>query len=185
MDKCWFVLRQTHYPPPSYFIDENGQTQQTGSLCLGDFVPDLKGLDFRVNETGPALLPVDIPVYKTTSESFHWEMINENEWSLSASLGAPIADLFGLTMGADLGPEFRKALSRHTESEGLEARIIQPTRSYIESALSAPEVSHWIEQKTFGTWRLFMITGLMILRGKKSTESTEDHGTSLSGGPNV
>ncbi|KAK7993443.1 EF-hand [Apiospora arundinis] len=185
MEKCWFVLRQTQYPPPAYHINGKGQTEQTGALCLGDLIPTLKKLDFRINETGPPTLPVSIPVHTTSSENFRWEMTKENEWSLSASLGVPIAALFGLTVGAELSPEFKKALSRHTESEGLEAKIIQPTPSYIESALSTPEVAHWIEQKKLRVRELFMITGIMVLKGKKSREITQTQGNRVSGGPNV
>lgn len=185
MDKCWFVLRQTSFwPPPRITHDRSGQTVQQGVLCLGDLVTDLGSLS-RIDESGRTPLHADVPVFQARSGPIDWTANNSKSRSLSAALGLPIAALLGATVGAELGPEVEKSLARHADAEAMEAAIIRPTRSYIESVLSTPDVQEWIANKTFGRWALYMVTGMMILKGKKSLSAKAHSHKTIKGGPDM
>ncbi len=50
MEKVWFKLRQTDYPPgPEETILAGSGDDTSAPICLGHFVSDLKHIDFPIN----------------------------------------------------------------------------------------------------------------------------------------
>ncbi|KAI0534304.1 hypothetical protein GGR58DRAFT_505460 [Xylaria digitata] len=186
MDKCWFVLQQTHYPPPTTEYIDGGKTKQSGAICLGDMITSLDALDYRLNENGPEPLPLDMPIYRTSSGNFKWELGKTRDRELRVLLTAPMAALLGVDIGAELETILRKSTTKSYLIEALECEIIQPRRAYIDSALAIGHVRSLVNKKTnlFG-WKLYMVTGMIIAKGRKSQEIVDSREISLSGGPDV
>lgn len=153
---------------------------------MGDLIPSLKRLDHRINETSPEPYPFDMPIYTTSSGKLTWTITTPQEYSLSGTLGAPVAALLGCTVSADIELALKKSIRRYSDIEFVDTTIIQPKRSYIDSILENADVSKWIkENRTLGAWRMYMVSGLIIARGSKSSETTESRGTLISGGPRI
>jgi len=164
MEKCWFVLRQKHYPPP-----QDGK----GPIQLGHLIPDLKHLDQVINnDPGPTPFPQAVVVYKSRLENLKWEAQSGHNIGGSANANVPIPQTAGLvSVGGEAGVVFQKSVSNFWQFEALDSWIIQPTDAYIESCRKDKLVNAYIEKKTrFNAWSLFMITGLAIARGANSTQ---------------
>ncbi|RYP44077.1 hypothetical protein DL768_009422 [Monosporascus sp. mg162] len=186
MDKCWFVLRQTHYPPPQEEDDGNGATRQSGALCLGHFIEDLKHLDQVINVAGPEPFPLDMPVYRTQPRQFKWEVNKDLGFEASVTAKVPVAAIASVNSKAEVGIALQRSVQRYWEIEQLDTMILQPTRSYINHCLaSEPIVEHLKRKKLAGGWSLFMITGLMIARGKVTGGGAESHDKNLHAGAGV
>lgn len=191
MDKCWFVLRQIHYPPPTTEHMEDGREFQPGTnpLCLGDIIPSLQHLDHRINQSGPEPYPFDMLVQRTDSGRLQWITRDDGTSTLGGSFEAPaLAALTGVTLGFDIGVALEKSVSRHYDIESLETMIIQPRGAYLDRSLSHNDVTNWIKEKSalrLGSWEAFMITGIIIAHGKKAYRLDESAGPSISGGVNV
>lgn len=187
--KVWHVLGQTIYLPPNqYKIAETGETKQSGSMCLGDILKGLDYLDFRINEEGPAPYPVNMPVEKATTSTFKWHQTEDGEFHLSAGANVPIAQAGGINVGAETEAAMKKSISRFFEVASLEAHYIQPRTPYVNRAMSDKYVVAWLdENKSLITksWKFYMITGLLIARGKKSKKTDETRSSDISGGFNV
>ena len=97
--KCWFVLQQTHYPPP--VIPKNGTGTSSGPICLGHLIPDLKHLDNVVNRHGPLWIPLDMPIYPTKAWDLTWEVNKNKRVDISGNAGVPIAAAAGLIIKQD------------------------------------------------------------------------------------
>lgn len=165
--KCWFVLQQTHYPPP----DTSKTGGPKGPICLGHLIPNLKHLDEVINRHGPLDLPADIPIYTTKATDLTWDMDKSGAIDFSVSAGAPIAAAAGLTAQVSAGVAFKQTVKRYWEFECLDTLVIQPTRAYIEDSVEDEEVSQYLRSRLLGSSSVFMVTGIMIARGAKITTS--------------
>ncbi|KAG4263048.1 hypothetical protein FPRO04_13285 [Fusarium proliferatum] len=185
MDKCWFVLSQTHYPPPQD-SDKNGAFKQTGPLCLGHFVKSLKHLDSVINTSGPEPFPLDMPVYRTGPIEFEWESTKEGGFDATTTAEVPIAAAPGINAKASLGFALKKTVGNHWQIEQLETLTVEPTRAYINRSLAGDQVVEFLEDNKFGpTWSIFVITGLKIVRGNSTRKTTHGTEKSINGGPGI
>lgn len=188
MDKCWFVLRQTHYPPPTTEYLEDGREYQPGtnSLCLGDIITDLRRLDHRINQSGPEPYPLDMLVQRTTSGRLQWITRDDGTHELGGSFESPtLAALTGVTLGSDIELALKRSVSRYYDIESLETMIIQPRGTYLDRSLSHNDIRDWIKEKlllNIGAWEAFMVSGMIVAQGKKSTQFDESAGPSMSSG---
>ena len=183
--KCWFVLKQTHYPPPVIPPTGIGRVQGSGPICLGHLIPDLKHLDNVINTGGPLDIPLNTPIYPTKAWNLTLDVNKASGASLSSSIGVPIAVAAGLTVKLDAGVAFRNTISNHWEFESLETFIFQPTREYVEDSVEEPEVVTYLERRRpFRSSTLFMITGIIVARGAKTTMSKSER-RDLYGGPGL
>ncbi|RYC64981.1 hypothetical protein CHU98_g1181 [Xylaria longipes] len=182
--KCWFVLRQTHYPPPVF--PETGVGQAKGSLCLGHVIPDLKRLDNVINTKGVNEFPADMPAYPSTAWDLKWKSTTSTGTGFNISLGAPIPAAIGLELKVDAGVAFEKSIENADQFERLETFIIQPTDEYIEDTVERDQVAKYIaKHTTLGIAKsIFMITGIIIARGAK-TSRKESQRQDVHGGPGV
>ncbi|KAH7460576.1 hypothetical protein FOMA001_g19521 [Fusarium oxysporum f. sp. matthiolae] len=185
MDKCWFVLSQTHYPPPRE-ADENGAFKQTGPLCLGHFIKNLKHLDHLINRGGPEPFPRDMPVYRTGPIEFEWESNKEGGFDVSMGASMPIAAAPGINANASLGFALKKTVGNSWQIEQLETLTIEPTRAYVNRCLASEQIVEFLEDNKFGpTWSIFMITGLKIVRGNSTQNTSHGRERGIKGGPGV
>ncbi|KAI0459793.1 hypothetical protein F5B21DRAFT_454220 [Xylaria acuta] len=182
--KCWFVLRQTHYPPPVF--PETGVGQAKGPLCLGHVIPDLKHLDNVINTKGVNEFPADMPAYPSTAWDLKWESTTSTGSGFDTSLGAPVPAAIGLELKVDAGVAFEKSIENADQFEKLETFIIQPTDEYIEDTVEGDQVAKYIaKHTTLGIAKsIFMITGIIIARGAK-TSRKESQKQDVHGGPGV
>lgn len=52
---------------------------------------------------------------------------------------------------------------------------MQPTLLYLEQCRPSAEVAAWVEKnKLIGTWKAYMVSGLMIARGSKNEKNKVD-----------
>jgi len=166
MEKCWFVLRQTYYPPP-----KNG----IGPIQLGHIIPGLRHLGQVINGN-PYPYPRGIVVYETRQEDLKWRIDRQNGVDLSVKALVPIPHTGGLvSVGGKASYAFQHSVSRFWEFEALDVMFIQPTRAYIEYCLDEDLVKRYVDKhKNLGSWSLFMITGLTIARGARGHQREED-----------
>lgn len=185
MDKCWFVLSQTHYPPPQE-VSGNGAFKQSGPLCLGHFVKSLKHLDQVINKGGPEPFPLDMPVYRTGPIEFEWGSNKEAGFNTSIQASVPIAAAPGLDAKASLGLALRKTVGNSWQIEQLETLTVDPTRSYLNRCLAGDDIVQYLEEHRLGpTWSIFIITGLKIVRGRSTQTTSQERERGISAGPGV
>lgn len=164
--KCWFVLKQTHYPPPE--IPTNGTGKLKGPICLGHIIPDLRHLDSVINRRDLLPIPPEMPIYSTKSWELAWKVNNADGIDLFANVRAPIAAAVGLTVQGDVGVAFERTVGKYWEFEALETAIIQPTAAYIEDSMETDEVVAYVKrQGPLRSSSSFMITGIIIAKGSK------------------
>ncbi|KAK6541515.1 hypothetical protein TWF694_007322 [Orbilia ellipsospora] len=179
MDKCWFVLRQTHYAPP-----ENG----SGLIQLGHLIPDLEQLDQVINvESGPHKFLRGMVVSKTCQEKFQWKINTDNETSVDINTTVPIAAAAGaVSAGGKLGVLFKSSVGKFWEFDRLDTEIFNPTYPYVSASLKDQAVLDYIQRaKKMNRWTMFMISGLAIARGGAKHTGTESSGRNIHGGPEV
>jgi len=188
-DKCWFVLRQTHYPPPS--IPATGtKASASGAICLGHLIPDLKHLDQVINsESGPKPYPATMSVLETSKWELKWNINSSSSTSASVSVNVPAA-LLPVGTNTSVGAAFKKSVCNYWEFERLDTAIVQLRRSYIDDSLEDKDVQRFLEgKKVLGmkSWTLYMISGIVIARGAQivSAEENESSGAHAAGGVNV
>ncbi|KAK3317158.1 hypothetical protein B0T19DRAFT_435967 [Cercophora scortea] len=182
-NKCWFVLRHTHYPPPTFPVG-GGVGRSTGPLCPGHLVPDLKHLDNVINSKGPLAFPPDMPVYLAQTRNFSYESTKDSGVTLSAELGIPIAAVAGITAKGSASVAFRRSVSNFSAFKSVDTFLIQVNPSYIEDTPDSEEVSKYVQKYSkLGTWSIFMVTGIMIARGGGKISSSESSTKGLGGGP--
>ncbi|KAI8724180.1 hypothetical protein NCS52_00275700 [Fusarium sp. LHS14.1] len=153
MDKVWFKLRHTHNPAP----DEKtlGTSTETGPILLGQFIPDLNHLDQVINRGGIKSFPGEMKVWHSRTIKFKWDASQSTQADAFVSAWAPAVAAAGLDIQATASGAFRKSVENYSEFESLDC---------------------YISEKTLGTWKLFMITGIMIARGAKTSNREETHG---------
>ncbi|CAM1505023.1 Fc.00g106600.m01.CDS01 [Cosmosporella sp. VM-42] len=178
MEKCWFVLPQTHYPPPQ----EDGD-RQSGPLCLGHFIQDLRHLDQVINSS-PEPFPLDMPIYRTPPVEFAWERNKERGFEVNAQGQVQIAAA-PVTAKASFGTSLKKTVQEYWQIQQLETMILQPSRTYISRSLASVPVAEFLKQKRGLNWSVFVITGLKIARGNSSSKKVHGNERSFDGGPGV
>jgi len=181
MDKVWFKLRQTEYPPPTE--ESMGTSEETAPLCLGHFIADLKHIDFPLNRDAIAEFPASMPVFHTTAIHFHWHDSQRSRTGGSLGGGAPIPAAAGaVTVNASVELAFARTLRNHEEYERMDSYIVQPNKAYVAECLEQDELAEFTAGRL--AWSMFMITGLRVARkGKRSVEESSHR--EGNGGPEV
>ncbi|KAK0704349.1 hypothetical protein B0H67DRAFT_499314 [Lasiosphaeris hirsuta] len=186
MEKCWFALAQTHYPPPSPESMHRGAPD--APLALGHLVPNLRHLDQVINASAVEPFPRAMYIHGPfRMADFAWKDDQNTDVSVLARAGAPLLGMVpGVEASGTLGGLFRRRVERWWEFEGLEMYTVNPTRAYIDRVLAGEEVKKYIERvKVLGGWTVFMVTGLAVARGKTRFGVTVERGTGGVGGVGV
>jgi hypothetical protein len=173
MDRVWFKLKQTHYPPPLHDEILSGCTGDEAPICLGHVIKDLKRLDFPLNQSTILPFPPTINVFATSMVDFKWNVTKSSGKSNEAGATAPIAAAAGMNVGGSIKLAFSSSVGDHEQFDKLDTYIFQPTQSYIADALAKEPLAMHVRRKI--RWSLFVITGLCIAR-KGKTETSETHG---------
>ncbi|KAL9487876.1 hypothetical protein ACSS6W_000153 [Trichoderma asperelloides] len=184
MDKVWFKLRQTHYPPgPEEIILAGDGDDSQAPLCLGHCIADLKHLDFPINSGAVLPFPQRMNVFSSHIIDFKWERKRGFATSLALATSAPIAASLGLlTVKASISVAFKRSVNKYEEYNRLDTYIVQPNSRYIQQCLEREELKEYIGDKA--NWSFFMITGLRVARaGKRS--STAMKNVEVKGGPDA
>jgi hypothetical protein len=170
MDKVWFKLRQTDYPPPPEAAILQGCTGVEAPVCLSHVFEDLTTLDFAINTDSIEPLPRNMRVFPTRMVDFRWDGTRSQENSVDLGASAPVAAAAGVTLGGDIKLAFSKSVESHEEYERLDKYIMQPIQVYIKDCLKKEPFASYIKEKM--TWSMFMVTGLCMAR--KGISSTLD-----------
>lgn len=128
-----------------------------------------------------------MPIFNTKLSGFKWCNDNNQGLGFSGAVSAPITNAVGLTAGGELNVALKKSAATFDEVEFLEVAIIQPRREFIDSCLALNEPSKWIEENRslLGSWKVFMVTGIIVARGRKSRRSEAASHREFSGGPDL
>jgi hypothetical protein len=173
MDKCWFVLKQSHYPPPD--LPETGIGIANGAICLGHVIPDSTNLDGVINrsEDGIKFTPA-VQVYHTESWGLDWNRQKGRQGGGSAKASAPIGSTVPLTAEHQTKVAFERTEKDHKEFDLLDRYIIQVNRKFIDGLLEDEDVAAHIERTEGvkvlgfgGQWSVCIITGITVARGAK------------------
>jgi hypothetical protein len=176
MDKVWFKLRQTDYPPPPQAAIIRGCIGPEAPICLGHVFHDLKMLDHPINRHRIESLPRDMRVFSTRMIDFKWEDSKSQEKSMDMGASAPLATAAGLTLGGDVKLAFSNSVGSHEEYERLDKYIMQPSQSYISDCLDEEPLASYVKSKMI--WTVFMVTGLCIAR-KGASSASESGGATI------
>ncbi|KAJ4982641.1 hypothetical protein SVAN01_11865 [Stagonosporopsis vannaccii] len=176
MEKVWFRLRQTDYPPPT--AESLGTQTDTGPITLGHFISSLRNIDFVLNRGAVKPFPLSMPVYKTEATSFEWEADKSRSVGVGAGAGAPIAAMAGVTLDASVQLAFERSVQNHEAYDKLDTYIVQPSRAYIEDCLDEAELAAYVKGKL--AWSVFMISGIKVAR-KGRRADVEQRGHSVGG----
>lgn len=180
MEKVWFKLRQTDYPPPT--VESMGTSEETGPICLGHFISDLKHIDFVLNRGAVEEFPPSMEVYPTNTTKFTWDDSQDSKTGGALGVGVPIAAAAGLTVKGSIKLAFSNSVHNYEEYEGLDSYIVQPNPAYIAECLDGDLMKAHVADRKI--WSIFMITGLRIARkGKKTTSETSK--VEVEGGPEM
>ncbi|KLP18427.1 uncharacterized protein LW94_6920 [Fusarium fujikuroi] len=183
MEKVWFKLRQTDYPPsPEDAILCGDGDDSTAPLCLGHFISNLKTLDFPLNHG--SILPF-APLMRPFCSSilnFTWNDTRLKSPGTNLAAGAPILAAAGVTAKASLQFAFMKTVESHEEYDRLDTYIVQPTKGYIKDCLEQDELKAHIKGKV--SWSVFMITGIKVARAGKR-EAQEETNVAADIGPEL
>ncbi|KAH6714002.1 hypothetical protein BKA61DRAFT_607020 [Leptodontidium sp. MPI-SDFR-AT-0119] len=189
MDKCWFVLRQTHYPPP-LTPTAGTQARAAGAICLGHLIPDLKHLDQVINSSlGPEPYTATMRVYETSKWGLKWTIDSSSSTSASVKASVPTGVL-PVDVNTCVGAAFKESVTNYWEFDRLDTAIVQPRRAYIDDSLEAEDVQRFLDsKKVLGMkfWTLYMISGIVIARGARivSAEEKVNSGLHAAGGVKV
>ncbi|PNP43615.1 hypothetical protein TGAMA5MH_04587 [Trichoderma gamsii] len=185
MDKVWFKLRQTCYPPgPEETILAGDGDDSQGPLCLGHCIADLKHLDSPFNSGAVVPFPQRMNVFSSHIVDFKWERKRGFATSLALAANAPIAATIGLlTVKASVSMAFKRSVSQIEEYSRLDTYIVQPTRRYIQQCLETDELKKYVGDKPH--WSFFMITGLRVARAGTRLDITSKHALEIKGGPDT
>lgn len=184
MEKVWFKLRQTHYPPgPEDVILSGRGDGSQAPICLGHCISDLRRLDFPLNAGSVVSFPSSMKVFRTRVAEFEWDETRASERGIRLGAGAPIAAALGLvTIKKSIKFAFERSAVNHEEYERLDTYFMQPSRLYVEEVLNTQELKDYVGDRS--SWSFFMITGIRVARsGKRSTE--ESRKVEVEGGPEV
>lgn len=179
--KCWFVLQQTHYPPPEF--DPQGFGAINGPVCPGHLIPDLRHIDNVINREKALEIPCSMPLYRTQGWDLKWNLGQERGAGLSSKFTAPMgAAGSGLAIATEAGLAFQRSVQNYWAFDSLECFIIQPTRSYIDDVMDSDDVAAFLKRKgLLRSSSLFMITGVIVARGAKNITKTETRQNTMTG----
>lgn len=169
MEKVWFKLRQTYYPPPTF--ESLGTQTDTGPITLGHFIPSLQKIDFVLNRGAVNPFPPSMSVYRTESTPFIWNAETRKSVGAGVGAGAPIAAMAGLTLEASVQLAFARSVQGHEAYERLDTYIVQPSMTYIEDCLEDAHLAAHVQGKLL--WKVFMITGIKVARKGSRTMSEQ------------
>jgi hypothetical protein len=201
-EKCWFVLRQRHYPPPTRppektkakrTKEEGNEPEEAeempwqGPICLGHIIQSPKRLDQVKNRSGLKPYPADMPVYYTQTWHLTTEIDSDRRVEASAKGEGP-AGATPVDLSLDVATVFRKTVQNHSQFERLDTMIFQPTDEYVKDVVKDPDVQKLIGRMRanhlgLNTWSLYMISGIAVAVGASgSREETLEKGASGEGG---
>ncbi|KAK1714997.1 uncharacterized protein BDZ83DRAFT_680772 [Colletotrichum acutatum] len=168
-EKCWFTLRQTHYPAPMVLEDETGVTGLVkGPWCCGEIIPDLAHLDNIINYRGPTKFPVDMPIYHKKSEDVPWGLTSGPLINQSGHNNAPFTATAGTTATISADIASQETVTYHDKFEALDTYTIEVTPAYIQDCIATKEVLDHIRlHSRMGSWSMLMITGIAVARGAR------------------
>lgn len=171
MEKCWFVLKQSHYPPPR--LPKGGIGIANGAISLGHIIPDLFDLDGVINrkEEGIKFTPA-ARIYHTKSWGLDWNRDKGLEAALAADVTAPMGAGTPISAEEQTKLAFARTEKDHQEFDTLDRYIVQVNRTFIRKLLEDDEVVEHLERTKGvrllgGQWSVFMITGITVARGAK------------------
>lgn len=182
MEKVWFKLRQTHYPPGPEAAILAGQGDDTNCpIALGHCIPDLKRLEFPINSGAIVPFPTRMMVFRGSTVDFTWDVEHKARHGFSIGAGAPLAAALGLlTVKASVQLVFERSVSEHEKYARLDTYFVQPNRRYVEDCLKTAEMKRYV-----GDWAsrsFFMITGIRVARaGSRSVQAVSQ--VVVQGGP--
>ncbi|KAG5654842.1 hypothetical protein KAF25_009219 [Fusarium avenaceum] len=166
MEKVWFKLGQTDYPPPPEDTILRGDGDDSAApLCLGHIIRNLKDLDFPLNQHSIAAFPHRMRVFCNTTLNFTWDETKLKSPGTNLAAGAPILAAAGITAKTSLQFAFMRTVESYEAYERLDTYIVQPTKSYIEDCLAQEKLKAHIKGKV--AWSIFMITGIKVARAGK------------------
>jgi hypothetical protein len=183
MEKVWFKLRQTDYPPPPEDAILRGDADDSAApLCLGHFISNLKTLDFPLNPGSILPFPSRMRVFCNTTLNFTWDDTRLKSPGTNLAAGAPILAATGVTAKASLQLAFMKTVESHEAYDRLDTYIVQPTKGYIEDCLEQNQLKAYVKGKV--SWSMFMITGIKVARAGKR-EAQEETNVAADIGPEL
>lgn len=183
MEKVWFKLRQTDYPPsPEDAILHGDGDDSTAPLCLGHFISNLKTLDFPLNHGSILPFPPLMRPFCSSILNFTWDDTRLKSPGTNLAAGAPILAAAGVTAKASLQFAFMKTVESHEEYDRLDTYIVQPTKGYIKDCLEQDELKAHVKGKV--SWSVFMITGIKVARAGKR-EAQEETNVAADIGPEL
>jgi hypothetical protein len=183
MEKVWFKLRQTDYPPaPEDTILRGDGDDSTAPLSLGHFTSSLKTLDFPLNHGSILPFPPHMRVFCNSTLNFTWDDTRLRSPGTNLAAGAPVLAATGVTAKASLQFAFMKTVESHEEYDRLDTYIVQPTKGYIEDCLDQDQLKAYVKGKAL--WSMFMITGIKVARAGKR-EAQEETNIAADIGPEL
>lgn len=183
MEKVWFKLRQTHYPPgPEDQILAGDGDDTQASIFLVHCISDLKHIDFPINSGAVVPFTTRMKVFPSQILEFKWDDSLKSGRNLSLTAGTTVAAALGLlTVKASIRLAFMRSISEHEEYERLDTYFVQPNRRYVELCLETDEIKNYTRDRN--DWS-FIITGIKVARAGKRT-TTHARGIEMGGGPEV
>jgi len=190
MEKCWFVLKQSHYPPPD--LPKSGIGIANGAICLGHVIPDPTNLDGVINrsEEGIKFTPA-IQIYHTESWGLDWRRDRGLGAGVEEGVGIPVGTAVPLTAEQHTKLAFERTEKDHQEFDVLDRYIIQVNRKFIDKILEDEEIAAHIKRTKGiellgigGQWSVYIITGITVARGAKG-ESGETRKVEAEASTNV
>lgn len=180
-EKCWYILRQQIYSPPTPPPSGSVGVPWKGSICLGHIISGPKGLDHV--ENGQDLIPfgADMPVYR--SQELIVDVESKEQVSFYTSVGAAgPTGAFPVDLSVDSAAVFKKTVENHSHFESLDTYFVQPTNKYVREMLETSSIKAYVEKLRkkhlgFDSWKFYMISGMKIARGASQTsKETEEKG---------
>lgn len=178
MDKCWFVLKQQHYPPPEIpSILSSGPSANADLETNPNLQADSAQLEnqkrvadlTRPAQHGAICLghiikdlahldqvmnfngPTDYPINMPIYSTAKWDLTWDQKTETSQGGGVETTAPVTSTAAAvelDAKLAFQKSVSNFWEFEALDTVIIQPTSPYIEDSLENDYVQEDIARQT-------------------------------------
>jgi hypothetical protein len=161
-----------YFQAPSLSINADSQTAPK----LGSIYYSLERLSGPLNQFEHAYLAANC-VNETEITNFH----ASSEEGIAGGLGFNAGILQGLAGSADILYGFAKAKTTVYQCESLETKDFEPTDDFISDSIGlSPRVQRVLSNALPGKKRVFMITGLKIATGlRTSTSKTIQHGPML------
>ncbi|CAG1967415.1 unnamed protein product [Fusarium graminearum] len=172
MESVWFKLKHTHNVAPD--VTKLGMTEETGPILLGHFIPDLDHLDQVINRSAIHPFPPSMDIWPSRTVEFEWADSKSSHVGASGSVAIPTHATAGLTLKASARVAFRQSVENFAKFDSLDSYIVNPTNAYIHKCIQNGPVAEYIAAKGMpGTYKLFMITGIMIARAARTSHKEE------------